>query len=415
MKKFATTFFIFSMIFCWVQISTAQCVQCDTSSQATGVNASVIGTNTLASGDESFAGGLNSIAEGDYSFAFGESSEAIGDYSVAMPFLSKALGNRSFALGYNSIANGMGSLAIGTHSHTGENAVLSIAIGSLVSTSANWAMVLGMGSGDSLLTNRKQSSFMVGFNSNRPTFFVSPSGGIGTTGKIGIGDVTSPEAKLHIRADDNENAIVKLEAYGTNKYAGIYFGDDNNRITGTAEGGLSFKTPNAAGNFKFINGKVGIGTLSAPSEELEVAGNIKTEGLVASGDIFIEDIDHGIVMKSPNGSCWRGTVTDEGQLQFTEVDCDDLMVSTPEPEPAQNTGIRIYPNPAGDRVFLEVAEDIDIANLLIHNSNGVEISRQSLNNSESFIDMTGFPPGVYFFKVTTSNGKVLASKKVIKQ
>jgi len=44
---------------------------------------------------------------------------------------------------------------------------------------------------------------MIGFKSNLPTFFVGESSGVNRTGKIGIGNVTSPAAKLHIKADDN--------------------------------------------------------------------------------------------------------------------------------------------------------------------------------------------------------------------
>jgi hypothetical protein len=46
------------------------------------------------------------------------------------------------------------------------------------------------------------------------------------------------------------------------------------------------------------NGYVGIGT-AAPAARLQVA----------DGDVYIEDINNGVIMKSPNGNCWR--MTDE--------------------------------------------------------------------------------------------------------
>lgn len=376
------------------QVSSGECVSCD--------------NNTVSVENNSSALGSQNISTGINSFACGNLNEATGDYSVAMPYLSRAYGNRSFALGYNALANGTGSFAIGTSSHTGQNGTLSIAIGTRVSTNANWAMVLGMGSNDSLLTNRIESSFMVGFNSDSPTFFVGHSDGTGTTGKIGIGDITDPQAKLHIRADESEDAVIKLEATGVNQYAQIVFDDDDNTITASSGSNMSFHT-NETGNFRFNNGDVEINeNLGIGTDDPQAKVHVK------EGDIFIEDIDHGIVMKSPNGSCWRGTVTDDGQLQFTQVDCDELMVSTPEPEPAQNTGIRIYPNPTGNRVTVEIPAERAGATLSIKSSGGKQLAATHLTGTSNSIDMSSYPAGVYFFYISV-DGKLLEVKKVVKE
>ncbi len=58
------------------------------------------------------------------------------------------------------------------------------------------------------------------------------------------------------------------------------------------------------------NGSVGIGTTS-PNSKLQVSG----------GDVYIEDIDKGVIMKSPNGQCWRLTVDDNGQIVTTSIIC----------------------------------------------------------------------------------------------
>lgn len=55
---------------------------------------------------------------------------------------------------------------------------------------------------------------------------------------------------------------------------------------------------------------LGIGT-RIPSAKLEVA----------EGDIYISDVAKGVIMKSPNGNCWRMTVSDTGQPIFTEINC----------------------------------------------------------------------------------------------
>jgi hypothetical protein len=58
------------------------------------------------------------------------------------------------------------------------------------------------------------------------------------------------------------------------------------------------------------DGKIGIGTTS-PGSQLQVKG----------GDIFIEDIGSGVIMKSPNGTCWRMTVDNSGNPVFASITC----------------------------------------------------------------------------------------------
>lgn len=57
-------------------------------------------------------------------------------------------------------------------------------------------------------------------------------------------------------------------------------------------------------------GYVGIGTKN-PKAKVEVA----------DGDVYISSIEKGIIMTSPNGQCWRGTINNTGVLEFTAVDC----------------------------------------------------------------------------------------------
>jgi hypothetical protein len=63
-------------------------------------------------------------------------------------------------------------------------------------------------------------------------------------------------------------------------------------------------------NQYYNEGNVGIGT-KFPTSSLEVA----------KGDIYIKDINQGIIMTSPDGQCWRGTMNNSGTLEFTSVPC----------------------------------------------------------------------------------------------
>ena len=58
------------------------------------------------------------------------------------------------------------------------------------------------------------------------------------------------------------------------------------------------------------NGNVGIGT-DAPKTKLHIE----------SGDVYINSITSGVIMKSPNGQCWRMTVSNGGTSVFSPIVC----------------------------------------------------------------------------------------------
>lgn len=44
---------------------------------------------------------------------------------------------------------------------------------------------------------------------------------------------------------------------------------------------------------------------------------------IREGDIFIEDITSGVIMKSPNGKCWRMSVNNSGEAVFKSIACPE--------------------------------------------------------------------------------------------
>ena len=197
-------------------------------------NSSAIGYGTVASGEKSFASGINSTAQGICSSTLGQYNEALGHYSVTIGCNLKAINMRS--------------------------------------------MVIGSGYSDySKLENNKLNSLMIGFLSKYPTLFVGTSPSFDKTGRIGIGNITEPEAKLHIKSDVGEPATLFLQpgVWNGNNNASIWIGNKHVGISAEFNRGLYFHT-NAS--YFFNNGNVGIGVIGySPHYMLEVNGTTSTQ------------------------------------------------------------------------------------------------------------------------------------------
>ena len=250
----------------------------------TGSASSAFGTNNTVSGMMSTAiGNNNSITTG--------ASFIAGTYSN----IYSSSGNSVIVGGSNTIINGCSeSYIFGSGSqviHT--RAML---IGHRLQSGAASQIILGAGRVGGFLTNNKMYSLAIGFNSNVPTFFVGESPANDQTGRVGIGNNTEPQAKLHVKADKAEDATLFLEATGTDKISSVFLGGGQ-AVIGTTSNNYSLSFVTGSINTRmFINGLdgyVGIGT-EKPKSKLHVEGNsffrdqmvIGTPTLPATLDLF---------------------------------------------------------------------------------------------------------------------------------
>ena len=116
---------------------------------------------------------------------------------------------------------------------------------------------------------------------------------------------------------------------GHNAFA---FGEYN-EVTGDHSMAVGFAVENGTNNSLMIGpsntakvtilstGYVGIGLgASSPSQMLEVGGNIKTSGSVtAASDVEITTSSNGLILKSPNGTRFRITISNAGVLTATSL------------------------------------------------------------------------------------------------
>ena len=349
--------FAFLLLMFVMQQGFGQCVQCD-GTTTSGLFPSAIGRYTKATGNYSFAGGIYSEANGSASIAFG---------------------NRTYANGANSVVLGM-----------------------FLKSNSSPTIVLGAGFDENnRLENTLPYSMMIGFGSTKPTFFVGPSSGVNNTGKIGIGNVTDPQAKLHIRADALEEASLRLEPSGSAYNAVVYFTNSGHAVKAKTGGHLTFSTQSTKG-FVFEAGNVGIGSTN-PEAKLQISG----------GDVYIEDINQGIIMKSPNGQCWRGTLTDQGMLSFVPTSCPEatltVLTSTAETAP-----LKLFPNLTGDKVILDFQRSEHHTTLQISTLEGKIMHEQTLLSDKTELSLAQFPAGTYIF-VVLQNGQKIASGKVVRE
>ncbi|HAY71765.1 MAG TPA: hypothetical protein DCX89_07720 [Saprospirales bacterium] len=105
-----------------------------------------------------------------------------------------------------------------------------------------------------------------------------------------------------LSVDQENNPIITGQLYGTNA---------NVNPLGTTPLNLS----SIGNNDCFVIKYNPIGTL------WENNSNIESNVSVSEGDLFITDISKGIILKSPDGNCWKLTIDNNGQIISTSIAC----------------------------------------------------------------------------------------------
>ncbi|MBR4838143.1 MAG: hypothetical protein IK004_06885 [Bacteroidales bacterium] len=207
---------------------------------------------------------------------------------------NQANGNYSATVGMNNVTMGANSMAVGMANKT--LGAASFAMGKFVYANATNAIVIGSGldnSDSKALINSTSGTLIVGFNSRRPTLFVGTSNGGETTGKIGIGNVTNPMAKLHLLSDSNEDAGMILETSNKNgKKAFLQLYDKNHQIE-VSKTGMNISSTNDFLNIDAsaikMNGKVGINIDNSFTGDYDYTLAVK--GGILTSEVYVKEVD----------------------------------------------------------------------------------------------------------------------------
>ncbi len=152
------------------------------------------------------------------------------------------------------------------------------------------------------------------------------------------------------------------------------------------------------------DGLIGIGT-DNPVAKLQVA----------DGDIYISDISQGVIMKSPDGQCWKGTMNNNGMLNFIPIACPETITKVNAPNNI-DYNISISPNPATQTITIAVDKK-ELCELIYHFTDlygRIILDGQIKSNTER-INIEHLLNGVYILSIFDKTGNVLTSEKIIKK
>lgn len=228
-------------------------------------------------------------------------------------------------------------------------------------------------------------------------------------GRRSRGTILSPE---NVIEGDRLTGIVSAMYYDDEFHfnSSIEFFSGNNLASNSLPSFISFKTTgkNEVTRSERMRlsgeGNLGIGT-DFPVAKLHIS----------NGDIYIEDINRGIIMKSPNGQCWRGTLDNNGSLIFNKIDSPEGKGKIEQKE-ASNIDINVFPNPTNGLLTFEIRNNkLKKSGYHISTSNGKVIREGKIDMNRNMIDISQYANGLYFITVTDNSGNTIASKKIIKE
>ncbi|MFC2176474.1 hypothetical protein ACFLR1_05860 [Bacteroidota bacterium] len=253
-------------------------------SNTTGSNNTATGSNALYSNRTGYGNTANGISA-LYSNTTGYRNTATGDSAL----YRNTSARENSAYGHRALYN--------------NNGVFNTAIGHLALYNNNVGGY-NVATGNHALYGNKGGKFNVGSGYNALYSNISGSqnvayGSFALASNTGSNNTAVGHNALLYNYAGNYNTAIGFEAY-------VVGSNIENATAIGANAKVSSSNSLVLGN----DVNVGIGT-NAPSAKLTLTG----------GDVYITDITKGVIMKSPDGTCYRMTVANGGTAVFTSITC----------------------------------------------------------------------------------------------
>jgi hypothetical protein len=98
------------------------------------------------------------------------------------------------------------------------------------------------------------------------------------------------------------------------------------------------------------------------------------------------------------------------------IDLDELTVSSEEVEVAQQVGIRVYPNPASDRITISGSAPISRVSLIALDGKSINLGLGAQGTKEPTVGLPHqLPSGLYVVRVVTLDGATYNEKLIIQR
>ena len=149
-----------------------------------------------------------------------------------------------------------------------------------------------------------------------------------TAGNVGIGAPSKPSYKLYVMGETNGiGSNPAVIASNDTWHTAMSLKNNNTQYSFIVSGPNDIELqPNNFGIYNAVASKWSL-TINGQSNNIGIGNTTaypqpaKSRLHVFSGDVNIDQIGSGIIMKSANGQCWRVTVGDSGNLISTAIAC----------------------------------------------------------------------------------------------
>lgn len=170
-----------------------------------------------------------------------------------------------------------------------------------------WATPSGSGTGgwtdDGSVVRLTTSSDKVGIGTSSPSTALGIFGSFSTDG-LTLDGLTDPA--LTLRTNGTLRGYLAMPTLSGNYFLDSTAGD----IVLRSESNTILLGRGSSNSTMSVGSSVGIGT-TAPASKLQVTG----------GDVYVNSVGSGVIIRSPNGSCFRLAVSNAGTLSATSITC----------------------------------------------------------------------------------------------